>query len=131
MPQLFNTVAYMSLHKVIHDDSAIVQICIHIQTTGALCQTLRERISNHTIASLKPNARLEGRLINSANHLQRNIRTIEDTRIKGARTTIADGGIVTADSIRIDVDLKATIQHTGEGVTGIRSEEHTSELQSH
>jgi hypothetical protein len=55
-----------------------------------LSDTLSEWVCNHSITSLESNLGLESVLTNGTNHLERNIRAIEETSIIGAGTLVTN-----------------------------------------
>jgi hypothetical protein len=66
-------------HKILNCHTTIVAVAVDVESTQTLVKTFCERISNKTITGLKANLGLEGVLTDGTNHLEGNIRTIEQT----------------------------------------------------
>ena len=101
---------------------------------------MREWVCNNTIPGLEADLWLERRLIDSTNHLERNIWAIEQTSVECGSTLIANCHVV-ACRVWINVNTDTTVQHTSERsacvvnieVVAVKSRsvvENTSHLQS-
>ena len=66
-------------HEVLNSNATIVAVLVNNQVTQSLGSSCCEWVSDHAVAGLKANLGLEGVLTNGTNHLERNIRTIEQT----------------------------------------------------
>ena len=68
-------------HQVLHLYSSVVAVGVDTKSSQSLGCTLGERIGNQTITGLEANFWLEGVLTDGTNHLQGDIRTIEQTSV--------------------------------------------------
>ena len=85
-------------------------------------RTFSEGVGDQTVTSLEANVGLEGLIGNRANHLQGDVRAVEQTSIISTGTLVASNIVVSVadvSRIRIDVDLQLAIDCTSEQVAGI------------
>ena len=68
-------------HQVLHLYSSVVTVGVDTESSQSLGCTLGEWVGNQTITGLEANLGLEGVLTDGTNHLQGNIRTIEQTSV--------------------------------------------------
>jgi hypothetical protein len=68
-------------HEVLNSNTSVVAVLVGLKTTETLIGSFCEWVSNKTITGLKANLGLEGVLTNGTNHLERNIRTIEESSV--------------------------------------------------
>ena len=75
------TISCDGSHEVLNSNSSVVAVGVNTESTEALCGAFSEWVSNETVTSLEANFWLEGVLTDGTNHLERNIRTIEQTSV--------------------------------------------------
>ena len=109
-------------HEVVNFNATIVAVGGCLEASQSLSGSFCEWVSDHAVAGLESNLGLEGVLTNGTNHLERNIRAVEQTSVIRGRTLITSNEVLrssTVSRIRIDVDAILTLQNTSEGVTGV------------
>src|SRR5208337_4115320 len=67
----------------------------------------------------EPDLRLERLLVDGSNHLERDVRTVEQARVERRGASIPDGEVAAAERVRVDVDPDPAVEDTGERVAGI------------
>ena len=109
----FHCKLLISLHQIFDPEQSVINVRAFIQLAVTLCQTLCEWVCNHTVTGLESNLRLEGELVNSTNHLERNIWAVEQTSVIRRRTLISDGNkflvrCITTE-VWVNIDLNTTV----------------------
>ena len=109
-------------HQISNLYSSVVTVGIEAESSKSLIGSFGKWVGNNTVTGLEANFWLEGVLTNGANHLERNIRTVEDTSIICARTFVTNNVVlvsINVSRIRINIDLILTLENTSEGVASV------------
>jgi len=70
-------------HEVLNSNTSVVTVGVNTEATQSLVKTFCEGVSYETITGLEANLGLEAVLTDGTYHLERNIRTIEQTCVIG------------------------------------------------
>ena len=107
-------------HEVLNNRSLVVAVGVGEDTTHTLVGAFCEGVGDKTIAGLDQS--LEGVLSNGTNHLEGNIRAVEETSVIGAGALVTDNIVLVSSTVGregIDVDSVLTVDSTSEGITSV------------